>query len=199
MKKWLKRGLLLLLIFWLPLVIAKTHTQLFYYQDDISQLDQSDAVIIFGTLVRNGHISDLLKQRLDTGIAILKQGKANTIVVSNTPKASQAMKTYLLNQGIPESLIEMDVTAERTPDSCRYEKSQHPKSRRLIFVSQNYHLARIVYQCRRLKVSGVAFPADAIQIVNAPKLSMIRKVVIRTQRHIRESVLLWLSVLHIYN
>jgi len=199
MKKWLKILLLTLLAFWLPLVIAKTYTKLFYHQTDLAKLQQADAVIVFGTLVRKGHISDLLKQRLDTGITILRQGKANTIVVSNTAKASQAMKAYLRNQGIAEALIEMDIYAERTPDSCRYEWAQHPKGRKLIFVSQNYHLARIIYQCQRLEVNGIAFPANAISISNAPKISVLKKMFIRVKRHAREAALLWLSVLHIYN
>ncbi|MEE9303324.1 MAG: YdcF family protein [Thiotrichaceae bacterium] len=199
MKKGLKFLFWLLILFWLPLFLATVHTKLYLTQTDVSQLDHADAVIIFGTLVRKGQISDLLKQRLETGIAIIRQGKADKIVVSNMAKASQIMKSYLLSQGIPENRIEMDTRAERTPDSCRYEIKQYPDNRKLIFVSQEYHLARIAYQCRKLKVEGMVFPANAIQITHSTDIPMLRKVYIRTQRHVRESALLWLSVLHIYN
>ncbi len=188
----------LVVIYWLPFMIISLSGR-----SDIvsatSKLPNSDAVIIFGTLVNeSGDISPLLQERLDAGKAILEAGKARSIVVSNTETATNVMANYLLASGIDEDLIEIDIQADKTPDTCSYEKEIYPENRKLIFVSQGFHLPRLLYQCNQLSVQGTAFPAEAVLTIDRSKHSFLTKFRVRTTRYIREAGLTWLVFLNIY-
>lgn len=194
-KKTTKIILVLLLIYWLPFLAIW-----FTYQPyaSIEKLPTSDAVIIFGTLVRDNKVSPLLKERLDAGAAIYISGKALHVIVSNRKKASLIMQQYLIENGIPPSAIVLDTTAEKTPDTCRYEKKTHPKLRKLIFVSQGYHLARIRYQCKKIGITAITFPAENVREYRASFFSSFNVFNIRSQRYFREAGLTWLAFLGLY-
>ena len=191
-------ALTLTVLFWLPFVILN----LIGSSNTVSLIDDlfsSDAVIIFGTLVdESGTISPLMKQRLNAGVAILKANKAKNIVVSNTEFAANIMADYLIASGIDKNLIEIDTQAETTPDTCLYEKKSHPENRQLIFVSQSFHLPRLLYQCRQLSVTGVAFPAELLSTTDDPNYSLLTKLQVRSIRYTREAGLSWLVFLKIY-
>jgi len=192
--------LLLLFVYWLPFLFISVNS---HPQHKIENLPVSDAVIVFGTLVRfdpakSHNISPLLKERLDASIAIYKAQKTKQIVVSNTKNAAIVMQQYLLQNGIIAKDIILDTTAEKTPDTCRHEKQIHPQQRKLIFVSQGYHLARINYQCRRLNVTATSFPAENIRNLRASTFSSFNIFFIRTKRYFREAGLTWLAFIGFY-
>ena len=194
--KAIRTGLIILFIlYWLPFLDIWTDS---LPQEKIEKLPSSDAVIIFGTLVRNGQVSPLLKERLDAAIAIYFSKKAKRIVVSNRSKASLIMKQYLVNHGIPKNKIDIDAQAERTPDTCRYERRHHPQPRRLIFVSQGYHLARISYQCHKIGVDAITYPAENIRNKRASLFESFDIFSTRIQRYAREAGLTWLAFLSFY-
>jgi len=187
--------LIVFILYWLPFLFISIKSN---PQEGLEALPLSDAVIVFGTLVRDSTVSPLLKERLDAGIAIYVKGKAYQIVVSNRKKASIVMQQYLLQNGIPPSAIVLDTAAEKTPDTCRYEKKIYPTQRKLIFVSQGYHLARIRYQCEKLEVTAITFPAENIREQRASLFSSFSVFTIRTKRYFREAGLTWLAFLRIY-
>ncbi len=187
--------LIVFILYWLPFLFISIKSN---PQKKLQALPLSDAVIVFGTLVRDGTVSPLLKERLDAGIAIYIKGKAYQIVVSNIKKASIVMRQYLLDKGIPPNAIVLDTTAEKTPDTCRHERKTYPTPRKLIFVSQGYHLARIRYQCKKLDVNAVTFPAENIREQRATLFSSFNVFIIRTKRYFREAGLTWLAFLGIY-
>ena len=108
------------------------------------------------------------------------------------------MAEYLYHQGVSQNVVEVDIQAEKTPDTCRYEKKEHPEERKIIFVSQKFHLPRLLYQCKQLDVEGIAFPAGAIDIIDDSEYSNFTKFKVRTGRYIREAGLTWLAFLNIY-
>lgn len=195
-KKITKILLILLFLYWLPfLYIFVTHQS----HQKIESLPVSDAVIVFGTLVRDGKVSPLLKERLDASIAIYQANKVEQIVVSNRAKASAVMHQYLLENGIPPEAIAVDNSADKTPDTCRYEKKIYSNPRKLIFVSQAYHLPRIAYQCKKLGITAVSFPAENIRKQRASLFSSFDVFFIRTKRYFREAGLTLLALLGIYS
>ncbi|MGB1235843.1 MAG: ElyC/SanA/YdcF family protein [Planktomarina sp.] len=151
-----------------------------------------DAVLIFGAIVRGGTISPLHKQRLDAGIAMLKAGKTHTLVVSNSQRAATFMYDYLLDQGVPETVIEIDGTATHTPLTCAAEL-QRDQARTVGFISQTFHLPRLAYQCWQLGLQGQLITAN--QPSNADLWTKIR---VRTTRHTREAALVWGAILGLY-
>lgn len=152
-----------------------------------------ERAIVFGALVRDGRISDLHRERLLTGEALLAGGKTQTVVVSNTPDAAAAMKGFLLERGVAPDQIEIDDTAETTGDSCRREASLN-SSGPVLLVSQSYHLPRVHLMCRWAGLTGYAVAAAKLE---EPKLSL-SVVMLRAQRHVREAGLTWLVLLGLY-
>ena len=191
--------LVLLVLYWLPFGVILVQGQGSTVAS-VDQLEKSDAVIVFGTLVNSvGDISPLLKERLDAGKAVLESAKADRVVVSNTAAAAKVMVGYLTAAGVDKNLIDIDPEAVKTPDTCSFEKRNHPKGRRLIFVSQGFHLPRLLYQCRMLGVEGIGFPADAASNIDRSKYSLWTKLRVRSTRYVREAGLTWLAFLRIYS
>ena len=188
----------LALIYWLPLgIVILIGRQ--NIATTIDELPDSDIVIIFGTIVNDsGEISPLLKERLEAGKAIMEAGKSSKIVVSNTEGAANVMATYLYNKQIPSDLVEIDTHADKTPDTCKYEKERHPENRKLIFTSQGFHLPRLLYQCNQLGVKGIAFPSEMLNTIDRLEYSFLTKFKVRTIRYIREAGLTWLAFLNLY-
>jgi vancomycin permeability regulator SanA len=185
-------------LFWLPWLVLAFKAQ----SRIISTLDlapTAQAVIVFGTLVNPaGDVSPLLQERLDAGRAIVAAGKAPLLVVSNTEVSSRVMVQYLHDQGFPDNQLEIDARAEKTPDSCKNELKAHPEKRSLVFVSQSFHLPRLLEQCRRQGVAGVAVAAEAITPSHDTTTSFLTIGWIRAGRYIREAALSWLVVLGLY-
>lgn len=188
----------LIILYWLPFIIIALNGRSNTVAN-INQLPSSDAVIIFGTIVdASGNVSPLLKERLDAGKAILEAGKAKRIVVSNTETAANIMAEYLFANGVDPDLVEKDIQADKTPDTCENEKEKYPESRKLIFVSQGFHLPRLLYQCNKLDIKGIAFPAEKLNTRNPADYSFLTKFRVRTARYIREAGLTWFAFLNIY-
>ncbi|HNT29474.1 MAG TPA: YdcF family protein [bacterium] len=203
MRKLVKRYALFIIIsavilFWLPWTLISVTSSDSIIRV-IDELPVADAVIIFGTRVDDtGEISLLLRERLEAGIAILDAGKAESIVVSNTEYASVVMAEYLLAAGISKDRIEIDTAADKTPDTCTNEINTHGDNRSLIFVSQGYHLPRLLYQCRRAGITGIAFPAESAQISDRPAYPITTILLTRAGRYTREASLTWLACLGLY-
>lgn len=188
----------LIVLYWFPFIIILLSGRSNVIAK-IDQLPSSDAVIIFGTLVNDSRdVSPLLKERLDAGKAILEARRAKKVVVSNTEVAANVMADYLFTEGIDRNLVEIDIQAVKTPDTCAYEKEKYPKSRKLVFVSQGFHLPRLLYQCNQLDVQGIAFPAEALGTIDRSEYSFLTKLQVRTGRYIREAGLTLLAFFNIY-
>ena len=186
------------LLYWLPFICI-TAASVSRTASAVDELPQSDAVLVFGTLVnKDMAVSPLLEERLEAGIAILGAGKCGKIVVSNMKDASGVMARYLYSRGVDPGLVEIDPMADDTPDTCTFARSAHPEGRRVIFVSQGFHLPRILYQCRKAGVEGRAFPAETLRTRQREEYSLMTKILTRSSRYTREAGLTWLALLGIY-
>jgi len=159
--KWLSAivgYILLLFIFanlWVWLVSRKSIIQ-------ITDTKPADAVVILGAYVRpDGELSWILKDRLDTGLALYNQKTAPKILVTGDHGQKeynevQAMKDYLLGHGVPAEDIFMDHAGFDTYDSL-YRARDIFQVKTAVIVSQNFHLPRAVYIAKRLgiKTQGV--------------------------------------------
>lgn len=185
-------------IFILPNIIIHQTTKKNIFKK-INNIPQSDIIIIFGTLIDDsGTISPLLLERLEAGKTLLKNTKGKKIVVSNTEHGANVMKKYLVKNGVKEKNIEVDNQANTTLDTCKFEKKEHNTQRKVIFISQGYHLPRLIFQCQKIGINGNAYPAENINITDKSQYPFLLKMRVRSWRFIRESFLIWMSVLGVY-
>lgn len=111
---------------------------------------KSDCIIVLGCQVRGRTLSQFLKARLDKGIELYNDGYAKYIIVSGGQgpgediTEAEAMKIYLVSNGINEENIIMEDASSNTMENLRNSKLAMEEKRldTAIVVSNKYHLKR---------------------------------------------------------
>jgi len=132
---------------------------------EASQEEQPDAVIVLGAQVKsNGEMSLMLKERVETGIAIYKAGLADKIIMSGDHGQDNydevnIMKAYAVEQGVPSECIFMDHAGFSTYETM-YRAKEIFQVKNAIIVTQEYHLYRAVYNARALGIEAQGVICD---------------------------------------
>jgi len=113
------------------------------------------ALILGAEVYADGRPSPALANRLDVGIELLRLGRVRTLLMSggNGTFEIGAMRAYAMARGVPGGAILLDAGGERTFASCLRARDAF-LARRLIVVSQEEHMARAVYTCRRIGIDA---------------------------------------------
>lgn len=132
--------------------------------DDAAGFD-ADCILVLGAGVRNdGSPSDMLRDRIDTGIALYEAGAAPKLLMSGDHGRKHydevnVMRSRALDAGIPSPDIFMDHAGFSTYDSlCRARDVFAVK--RVVIVTQEYHLTRALCIAKSLGLEAVGVPAD---------------------------------------
>jgi vancomycin permeability regulator SanA len=113
------------------------------------------ALILGAEVYADGRPSPALANRLDVGIELLRLGRVRALLMSggNGTFEISAMRTYAIARGVAPETILLDAAGERTLASCLQARDAFA-TRRLIVVSQELHMARAVYTCRRIGIDA---------------------------------------------
>lgn len=191
MRRTLRWAFGLATVFYAPLIIAWLALPIV----PADQAQQADVALIFGALVRDGEISALHQERLDTATVLWRRGAAEQLVASNAPRAARMMQEYLVQAGVAPAAIVLDPEAYSTPDTCVSEAKAGTRAR--ILISHEYHLPRIALHCWKLGVTGQYVAADRTRLATPPA-GVATKVRVRAYRYTREAALLWAELLGLY-
>lgn len=184
------------LLSWLPWLVLRGTDKII---DDVDRLDKHDVALIFGGLHKiDSELSETNRERLLAGALLLEEKKVESLIISNTAEAANAMQAFLVQRGVPAENIELDTTAVVTEDSCVCERNSHPNGRSIIFVSHGYHLPRLIFACKRLGVLGVGVAAEKIAAIERTEISPLATTRIRFVRYQREAVLILLNMFGVY-
>jgi len=134
---------------------------------DIGDLPfKADAVLILGAKVypETGKMSDVLKDRVDTGFDVYSAGKVEKIIVSGDNGQEEydevnVMKNYLLEKGISSEDLFMDHAGFDTYDSVYRTKNIFGVDS-LVIVTQEFHLPRALYISDALEIKSCGVIAD---------------------------------------
>ena len=124
-----------------------------------------DCILILGAGVWDGNRpSPMLADRLDEGIKLYNKGIAPKILVSGDHGKADydevnVMKKYLMDAGIPDEDIFMDHAGFSTYESM-YRAKEIFNVKKLIIVTQEYHLYRAIYDARKLGLEAYGVAAD---------------------------------------
>jgi len=136
-----------------------------FWVDDINEAKKLKAVLILGAKVyKDGNLSIMLSDRVDTAISLYQNGKADKILVSGDHRKESydevnAMREYILNKNIPAQDIFLDHAGFRTYDSL-YRAKEVFKLSSFFVVTQAFHLDRAIYLGRQLGLDVYGIPAD---------------------------------------
>lgn len=138
----------------------------------VSQIREADAltekyevILVLGCGVKkNGDPSDMLHDRLKTGIALYQAGVAPRILLSGDHEHDDydeitVMKRVCLEAGVPEEAILCDRYGLSTYDSVVRAFVQYGVERAVI-VTQTYHLYRALYIAKKSGMEAVGVDAD---------------------------------------
>lgn len=128
-------------------------------------LDHRPVALVLGASVRGRKPNTILKERLDTAARLFASGTIQKLILSGDNRTidynePQAMKDYLVEQGIPEQVLILDHAGRRTYDSC-YRARDIFQLDSVIIVSQTFHLPRALYLCNTLGIDAIGIAADA--------------------------------------
>ena len=133
--------------------------------EDISSVSDADCILVLGAGIRtDGSPSPMLQDRLNTGIALYQNGAAPKLLMSGDHGREdynevQTMKDITLEQGVPSEDVFMDHAGFSTYDSL-YRARDVFQARKVIIVTQKYHLYRALYIARSLGLDAWGVSAD---------------------------------------
>lgn len=171
MKKFIKYGCLIAVLGTAILfgidgyVKTKTGGAISSEEDVILSEKKADAILILGAQVKpDGKPCLMLKERLNTGIQLYKEGAAERIIMSGDHGADDydevnVMKSYAIEQGVPSECIFMDHAGFSTYDSM-YRAKEIFQAESLVVVTQEYHLYRALYDAMAFDMDVRGVPCD---------------------------------------
>ena len=122
--------------------------------EDAAKLEDVDCILVLGAGVHGTTLSHMLEDRVKTGIELYELGAAPKILMSGDHGQDDydevnAMKDYAKEKGVPSEDIFMDHAGFSTYESM-YRARDVFCAKKIIIVSQKYHLYRAIYIARYL-------------------------------------------------
>lgn len=126
--------------------------------------DDFDCIIVLGAGVRNGSPSPMLQDRIDCGVALYLDGIAPKIIMSGDHGRKDydevnVMKAEAIEAGVPSEDVFMDHAGFSTYESI-YRAKEIFGAKKVLIVTQKYHLFRALYIARELGVEAYGVSAD---------------------------------------
>jgi SanA protein len=121
--------------------------------------------IVFGAEVkRDGTPSVVLRDRIETAVALYKADKVEKLLMSGDNRfvnynEPEAMRQYALTLGMPDADIVLDYAGRRTYDTCYRAKEIFGVDSALL-VTQGFHLPRALFLCKASGIDVVGVGAD---------------------------------------
>lgn len=125
----------------------------------------ADCILVLGCGVRSdGSLSDMLADRVECGVELYKHGAAPKIIMSGDHgridyDEVNAMKQRAVELGVPAEDVFMDHAGFSTYESV-YRAKEIFGAKRVIAVTQKYHLYRTLYTAERLGLETYGVSAD---------------------------------------
>ena len=168
MKAWAKRTLLFLICIGVIGCLAvvglsayvKSETAARILSAEEAAKQDADCILVLGCGVRpDGTPSLMLTDRLETGIALYQAGAAEKLLMSGDHGTEDydevnTMKRIAKENGVPSADIFMDHAGFSTYDSV-YRAKEIFCAKKVIIVSQRYHLPRALYVAEKLGLESI--------------------------------------------
>lgn len=159
-------GLLgLLLVAGFNLAVTASAGKYILCAEDAAALGDVDCILVLGCKVHgDGDPSDMLEDRLIQGVQLYGMGAAPKLLMSGDHGQSNydevdAMKRFAVERDVPDSDVFMDHAGFSTYESM-YRARDVFEAKKIIIVTQGYHLYRAVYIARSLGLEAYGVSAD---------------------------------------
>ena len=135
-----------------------------YIIKDYSNLKDIDCIIILGAGIWGDKPSPMLEDRLLEGINLYQNGVSDKILMSGDHGRDEydevnIMKDYAIEKRIPSEDIFMDHAGFSTYESI-YRAKEIFQAKKVVIVTQRYHLYRALYIAKKLGLEAYGVGAD---------------------------------------
>ena len=133
-------------------------------REDIALVEDIDCIIVLGAGIWGDGPSPMLEDRLLEGISLYEDNVASKIIMSgdhgrNDYDEVNVMKKYAIEKGISSNDIFMDHAGFATYDSI-YRAKEIFEAKKIVIVTQEYHLYRALYIANRLGIEAYGIPSN---------------------------------------
>ncbi|MCL2299221.1 MAG: YdcF family protein [Firmicutes bacterium] len=133
--------------------------------EDAAPAQGADCILVLGAKVMPGGApSHMLEDRCRRAVELYHAGAAPVLLMSGDHGQWEydevsAMKQYAVDSGVPSAAVFMDHAGFSTYDSL-YRAREVFQARKVVIVTQRYHLFRALYIARRLGLEAVGAACD---------------------------------------
>ena len=176
MKKLLKYGIIIIIIIaiivlGINLYVRISTNKQIIKENDYTELSDVDCIIILGAGIWEDKPSPMLEDRLLEGIKLYQNSVSDKIIMSGDHGRREydevnIMKNYAIEKGIPSENIFMDHAGFSTYESI-YRAKDIFEAKKVVIVTQEYHLYRALYIANQLGLEAYGVRADPRQYVGA--------------------------------
>ncbi|MBN2694591.1 YdcF family protein [bacterium] len=203
----MKKKLLYTLLTILILIFIIISLTPFIYSVNVKKIysldfkESYDLVILFGAKVYpKKTLSPIMKQRADAVFEIYKKYPSQIIISGSGKYEVNSIERYLLNLGINQKNIIKDYYGYDTHDTIRHLSNiPNIKNRKILMVSQNFHLFRILQMAKNYDLNSTGIIAELISPYEDSNINIFEKINTKIERHYRGSILFWLYKTGIYD
>lgn len=123
-----------------------------------------DCVLVLGAGIRGENPSHMLEERLNKGIEVYNTGCTDRILMTGDHGRVEydevnVMKAFAIEKGAMAEEVFMDHAGFSTYESM-YRAREIFQVKKVVIVTQKYHLYRAVYNARKLGLDAYGVPAD---------------------------------------
>ena len=181
--------LLVILVFGINFYVkASTKKQIIDNESELSNLSDVDCILILGAGVRNNEPSPMLEDRLLKGIELYNKNISSKIIMSGDHGREEydevnIMKDFAIGKGVKSEDIFMDHAGFSTYESI-YRAKEIFEAKKIIIVTQSYHLYRALYIANSLGIEAYGVSADLRTYTNQLSCE-IREIIARDKDFIK--------------
>lgn len=155
---------------------------------DEKSIENVDCILILGAGIWGDKPSPMLEDRLLQGIELYNNGVSSKIIMSGDHGRKEydevnTMKNYAIEKGIPSENIFMDHAGFSSYESI-YRAKEIFNCKKIIIVTQKYHLYRALYIANQLGIEAYGVNSDPRQYVGATYRE-IREILARNKDFIK--------------
>ncbi len=187
MKKYLKIIILvvitcLITTLFINIYMIKSTKNNIINEKEFELLENVDAILVLGCKVNGNYPSLMLEKRLDKGIYLYSKSNYKIILSGDHGRDEydevNVMKNYLLESNIPSSDVFLDHAGFNTYDSI-YRVKEVFNARKIVIVTQKYHLYRALYIAKHLGIEAYGVIAEDVPYKGIMLKNEIREILSR--------------------
>ena len=168
-------------------VVNKTKSKI-VTEKQAKELENVDCILVLGAGIWGDKPSPMLEDRLLQGITLYNNQTSSKIIMSGDHGRAEydevnIMKNYAIERGVKSEDIFMDHAGFSTYESI-YRAKAIFKAKRIVIVTQKYHLYRALYIAKQLDLEVYGVGADPRQYVGATYRE-IREILARDKDFIK--------------